>query len=825
MSERYPELDWSRNRPVEMFAGPDRSRQWLMRSLRRAPGFTAAAVLILTLGIGAVVTMFAVYRAVVIDPVSLPDADRVVSIAREKRDPQVPTALSWQRVQSIRRAASAFVAAGAYNEEPLSLTGPGQRPRELRGLRVSAGFFEALRVRAATGRLLLAADDIPHGPAVCVVSYEAWASVFGGADLVGRVIVLNGRPTEVVGILEPRLSAPWGNREVILPRVFDDSQVAPEAVSAGASYLSVVARLAPGRSVAQANDDLRPISRQFSVDFAGRSDTINGLEVVPLASIVTANRGPTLALLLGAVVVVLLVACANAAALVLSRLASRQREIAVRQALGASRVAIVRHLVSEVVAIALAAGAGGLAVAAIAVPAIGAVLGGALPPGVALDLDRAAFGAAACAVAAVIVLAGVIPSIQAIRGPTGGVASFARGLSEAAGTRRFRQVLVTVEVALSAFLLVGAVVFTASLRTALRTPVGFDPAGVAAASVTLPADSYGTPESQRAFFVNVLERLERTPRVKSAAIVFGLPFADGNWVSPYVIAGRAVPPPAARRRAGLRIVTEGYLAVTRATLVAGRFFSAADRAGAQAVCVVNESFARREFGNASPLGAAVLRGRDADQRFEIVGVIGDVRTNGPNADAPDELFLPFRQVARSNASLVVRMEGDPESSAPLLQTAVADVDRDLPISGFTTMEQALASTVGPERILARLSGLFAAAALVLASVGLYAVLAHSVTTRTTEIGIRMAIGAGRRSILGLIVMGAMRLVTIGVVSGLVAAAAASRLVASQVHGIGARDPFVYVAVIVAFALVGAAASLVPAFRAMRVDPMVSLTVS
>jgi len=376
------------------------------------------------------------------------------------------------------------------------------------------------------------------------------------------------------------------------------------------------------------------------------------------------------------------------------------------------------------------------------------------------------------------------------------------------------------EVALSSGLLVGAALFLTSLSYVQHLPVGFDLSGLAAAAVILPADTYPTPERQGAFFDDVLDRL--TPKVARAAIAFGLPFAGDNFVSPYVIRGRAIPPPAARRRAGLRIVTEEYLTVMRIRLVAGRFFSAADRAGAQPVCVVNESFSRHEFGNRSPLGAVVLRGRDADQRFEIVGVVADVRTNGPTADPPDELFLPFRQVARPNAWLLVRTNGRPETAAPLLQSAVAAAARDLAISGFTTMEAARALTVGPERLLAGLATVFGVLALLLAAIGLYAVLAQSVAARTGEIGIRIAIGAGRWSIGRLVLTGALRLVGMGMLVGLTGAMAMSRIIAAQLHGISGRDPTVYAVVAGLFVVVAIGAAVLPARRATRVDPLVCL---
>jgi putative ABC transport system permease protein len=373
------------------------------------------------------------------------------------------------------------------------------------------------------------------------------------------------------------------------------------------------------------------------------------------------------------------------------------------------------------------------------------------------------------------------------------------------------------------FLLVGASLFITSLTRALRLPVGFEPAGVAAGEVTLPASRYDGPERQRAFFLDALERVRRSPRVTAAAIVFGLPFAADNYVSPYVVAGQPVKPPAERRRAGLRIVTEDYFAVMGIRLLQGRVFTANDRAGAQQVCVINASFARREFAGRSPIGAVVLRGRDANQPFEIVGVVDDVRTNGPTNPVPDELFLPFRQVPRANGAIVVRAASRPDALAPVLQSAVSAIDADLPVAGFATLEAQLAATLGPERILAQLAAAFAVVAVLLAAVGVYAMMAHAVAARAPEIGLRMAIGADRAAILQLVVLTAARLVLPGIAIGLTAALLASRVIASQLHGISAVDPYVFSGVALGFSLVGLLASLVPALRASRVDPQSALT--
>jgi putative ABC transport system permease protein len=468
----------------------------------------------------------------------------------------------------------------------------------------------------------------------------------------------------------------------------------------------------------------------------------------------------------------------------------------------------------------------GIALARLALATIDSRLGSVLPPGAALHLDATAWAIAGAVAGIAALLVGIFPALQITRSADGSLdTSFARGLSESAATQGMRRLLVTAEVALSAFLLVGAALFIGSLDRALRVPVGFEPDGLAAGEITLPSARYAGAERQRAFFFDVLERVQRQPRVIGAAIVFGVPFAPDNYVSPYVIAGQPIPPPAERRRAGLRIVSEDYFTVMGSRLLQGRAFTAADRAGAQQVCIINASLAKRQFAARSPLGAVVLRGRDADQRFEIVGVVDDIKTNGPTNPAPDELFLPFRQVPRPNASMVIRTASRPDTIAPALQSAVFAVDPDLPVAGFATITDQLAATLGPEQILAQLTAAFAVVALLLAGVGLYAVLAHAVAARAPEIGIRMAVGADRPAILRLVIAGALRLVVPGIAIGLLAAVGASHLVTAQLHEISPRDPFVYAGVAIGFAAIGLFASAVPALRASRVDPVITLNAS
>ena len=793
-----------------------------MRQFQRSPGFTMTAILTLAVGIAAMVAMFSTYSRAVLNPVTLSEPETLISIySANYKTSFVPPTLSWPRFESLRGGTSVFSQLGAYSPDSVNLSGMGDTPPEqLRALRISGNFLGAIRVVPFRGRLFTPEDDARNGPAVCILSWELAQSRFGGPGAVGSNIQLNGKPTEVVGVVGP-MSPPWSDRQIFLPRVFEDSGIPPQSIATGATYLEVVGRLRPGTAVRDAETQVRAVSRDYSSRFQGRSDAANELQVRPFLETVVGKRRGVFVALLGAVVLVLLVSCANTSALFLSRLASREREIAVRQALGAGRTRIVAGLLRESLELALAAGALGIAVAELMLRVAQATFSAELPAGLNLEMSSGAAGVAIVTVLLCAVLVGLIPALHVTRRSTSSpLLAFARGASEGAAARRFRAILVIVEVALSVFLLIGAGLLIASLNRLQRTSPGFEPAGVAAAFANLPAERYATPERQAAFFLDVIERLRNQPQVTGAAVVFGLPFHDDNFASTYAISGRPIPPPPERARAGLRMVSEDYFQVMRMRILAGRRFAITDRAGAPGVCIVNESLARRQFPGRSPLGQVIRRGREADQRFEIVGIVADVKTNGLRSATPDEIFYPFRQLQRANAAIVARTNGDPARLRPIFESTVSAVDSEQPLSRFAPMEERLAGTLGGERALASLTGAFAFLALALASVGLYAVLAQNVAARTVEIGIRLAIGAEPVAVVRLVLRQGMRLAVIGIAAGLISAVVAARILAAQLFEVSPRDPLVYVSVSAIFGAVATLASLAPALRASRVDPLI-----
>jgi putative ABC transport system permease protein len=794
----------------------------MFRSIVRNPRSYVAAALTLATGIGAVVGMFSVYNALVLDPMRVPRPQELVAItAANPSIPNVPAALSWIRFDNNLRRARAFRNIAAYDLDSASFVAPGQPPEQLAVLRVSQQFFDVLEIQPQLGRTFTPDEDLPNGPDVCILSHEMWQSRFGGRAMVGTTLNLNGRAVEVVGILPARFTQPWSGQQLFVPRLFETSTLLPENVQGGSSYLSVIARLSPAISVQQAQAELDGLAADYAVSFAGRTDAANGTAVAPFLEGLVAGQRQTLGILLGAVAAVLLVACANASTLFLGRLLSRQRETAVRQGLGASRARIVRQFLLESLGLTLVAGVLGIAIAWGILRAVTVWLGAAQPAPTVLAIDERALGVAALTVIATAVLVGLLPAMYVTRPAMTPLATFGRGASTTPSARRVRALLVVGEVALSCLLLIGAALLIASLFRLQRANPGFDVHGTAAGLVTLSQDRYPTPERQAAFATDAVDRLLQVPGVLGAAAVFGLPLGDEFSFHQYVVAGRPVPPPSERQRAGIRLVTEGYFDLMRIHLKSGRLFSARDRQGAPQVCIVNEAFARRNF-DGNPIGQSILRGREANLRYEIVGVVGDVWTYGLQTPVVEEVFYPLRQLPWPQFALIVRADGDASALRRTLEGAASAVDPTQPLASFATMAHRLDQTWGAERTMASLTMAFAAIALLMALVGLYAVLAQSVASRAAEIGVRVALGAGRHQVVRLVLAYGMGIVVSGIAVGLVAAAGAGSFLSARLYGVDARDPWLFGGVALLFTLVALAACAGPSLKAANLDPVRAL---
>ncbi len=794
-----------------------------LRALRANPGFSLVAILTIAVGIAANTALFSVYDRLVLNPVTIHDPASLVAIWTS--NPQMnlnAPAVSWPHYEVIRDRARSFATVGISAFDNFTLTGNGD-PEQLNGQRVSASFLPTLGVAPALGRNFTPDEDVPNGPAVCILSGELWQSRFGSrASLVGETITLNGQPWQVVGIMPPHLTPPFAQVQVLAPRVFEVGGLTPLQVQNGAGYAQPIARLAPGVTLARASAELAEIDRGYREQYATRLDANNAS--LP-RSFVAALVGPleaTFDTLLGAVGFVLLIACANVASLFLGRVTKRQREIAVRQSLGAAQRQIVTQFLLESLVFSSVAGAVGVLLALWVLSAIQPFVASQLPPNAVVTLNGRALLFTAGVTIATTLLVGLVPALQASRTHIVDVLKdSARGSSgEKAG--RFRSALIVVEVALSVILLVGSSLLLLSFVRLQRTAPGFEPKGAASAFVGVPVGRYTTPAQRADFFGRVVDALRARPEVSHAAAAVGLPMSGFNPRSPYSVAGRPVPPLPQRPIVGLAIVSDDYFETMGIRLAAGRAFNASDRENAPGVCIVNESFARRLFPGESPLGKVLLRGPAANIRAEIVGVIHDVKTNGLNSPAPEEIYYPMRQLGQPGMGVVARTTGDAAALQALIRAAVSSVDPDQPISFFVTLESNVAQSLGAQRIVASLTAAFAVLALVLSAVGLYSVLAYVVSQRTSELGIRMALGAQPSQVVALVMRSGLTLVAVGLALGVAASAAVAHAIRTLLYDVGPLDPVVYAAVAVGFTAVASLACFIPSLRASRIDPLQAL---
>jgi predicted permease len=793
-----------------------------VRALQKSPAFTLVAVVTIAIGIGANTTLFSVYDRLVLNPVTIPDPSSLVAIWTNNTALNFNApALSWSRYEDIRDHARSFSSLGISAFDNFTLTGNGE-PDQLNSQRISATFLPTLGVLPAHGRNFTADEDMPNGPAVCIISHELWQTRFGGrGSLVGENITLNGQPWQVVGILPPHLSPPFSQVQVFAPRVFEIGGLTPVQIQAGAGYAQPIARLKPGVSLVQAAAELAALSRSYKEAFAAKLDANNTSEPRMFVAALVGNLEPAFYTLIAAVSFVLLIACANVASLFLGRLTARHKEIAVRQSLGATRSQVVRQFLIESLMFSLVAGALGVLLGLWSLSAIQSTIASQLPPNTTLTLNWRAliFTGGATLISALLI--GLAPALQASKTRLVDVLKdSARGSSSERGGR-FRAALIVGEVALSVVLLVGSALLLMSFVKLQQMPPGFEPRGAAAAFVGVPLTRYPTTSQQARFFNDVVERLRTSPAVTAAAASIGLPLG-GNARAPYSVGGRQILPLPQRPLAGFAIVSEEYFRLMNIRFVEGRAFRPDDREGVPNVCIVNETFARHIFPGESALGKTLLRGGNADIKSEIVGVIHDVKTNGLNAPVPDEVYYAMRQLGRPGMNVIARTSGDPAALQAIIRDAVAAVDKDQPISFFATLEANVATSLGTQRIVASLTTVFAALAFAMAVVGLYSVLAYAVSQRTAEIGIRMALGAQSAQVVRLVMRSGLRLVAVGLVLGLAAAAGAARIIQTLLFDVRPLEPLVYAAVAATFAVVAALACLLPSLRASRIDPMIAL---
>jgi putative ABC transport system permease protein len=790
------------------------------RVLAKAPGFTLVAVFVTALGIGANTAIFSVVNAVLLRPLPYEQPERLVRAygVHEKRG-VTSMSISFLNFSDLREQGTTFDGLAAYSDTTSALTGAGA-PEQVAAVQSSGELFEVLGARAALGRTLSRADERPGGAPVAVISHGTWQRRYGGDPaIVGRAVMLDGKPLTVVGVLRPDFQFLFANEpaEFFVPL---DPKGDME-VQRGAGFLEVVGRLKEGVTLEQAADEARAVAARLA-EAHPEENMGRGFRLAGAHEEMVGSLRPTLLVLLAAVGFVLLIACANVANLLLVRASRRGRELAIRVALGAGRGRVVRQLLTESLLLSTLGGAAGLLFAMWGVALISSFVPSDVPRFGEAGLDPAVLLFTLAASVLTGVVFGLAPALQASRVDLNeSLKEGGRGSTEG-GKGRVRAALVIAEVAVSLVLLVGAGLLVKSFVRLRATDPGLDPRGVLTAAVALPETRYSKDEQITGFYERVLGRVAALPGVEASAAVMPLPLGDSNMSTTFYVGGRPDPGPGAQPSSAARVITPDYLRAMGIPLVRGRAFTERDTAEAPMVILINEELARQHFPGEDPLGKRLVLGLN-DIDGEIVGVVGSVRHRRLSTAAGPEYYVPLRQVPFGSLSLVVRARtDDPAQLAASLRAAVGEIDRELPVYRVRTMGALVAESVARQRFSMTLLAAFAALALVLAAVGVFSVMSFLVTQRTHEIGIRMALGAQARDILRMVVGGGMTLTVAGVSVGLLAAFGLTRLMSSLLYEVSATDPYVFAGVALLLALVALAACLVPALRATKVDPMEAL---
>ncbi|HUE89861.1 MAG TPA: ABC transporter permease [Vicinamibacterales bacterium] len=790
---------------------------YAFRTLRRQPTFVAVALLTLALGIGANTAIFSVIKTVVLNPLPYEEPERIavvweVSPEGNQDRVSVPTFEDWKR--EIR----AFESLAAYRHVDFSHSGSGD-PRNVPGVRATPALFDVLRANAHLGRTLRPEESVVGADRVVVISHGFWERVLGANPaVVGRTITLDTLPFTVVGVMPPGFEFPTATAvDVWTPLAFDPKDV--HGRSRRARSLMVVGRLAPGATMQQAQSEISVLAGRIATEFADSSAGWDARVVAAHEQLVAASR-PALLVLMGAVGFLLLIVCANMANLLLARLASRRREVAVRVALGADKWDVARPIMAESLLLSIGGGALGLVAAAIGVRVLTTLPDARLPRVDQIHLDGWVLFFTAVVSLAVALGFGMIPALHASR------TNLRSNLSESAGTtgspyaRHVLGGLVIVEVALALVLLVGAGLMTRSFSKLLQVDPGFESSNIVGAQVLLPITKYRDRQNLVRFYEDVIERLRQSPGVTNASAVSTLPMSEvGQAMAlPFTVEGQ--PPPAAEDPlADVRIVAPGYFETMKIRLLDGRFLDDRDAQQAARTSVINETMRRRYFPDRSPIGQII---QNPHGRSEVVGVVADVRNQGLDSEPRKQVYLPLRQSPTPGMAVVARAERDPLSLGRTIQDIIWSVDAEQPIYQLSTMDQILARAVFLPRLSTTLLATFALAALLLAALGIYGVLSYSVTQRTREIALRMALGSTGGGTVGLVVQHSLLLIAIGAVAGLVAAVLLARAMAGILYGIGPFDVPSFSLAALVLVLAGLAAAALPALRATRVDPMVAL---
>jgi putative ABC transport system permease protein len=791
------------------------------RTLWKAPGFTLVAVATLALGIGANTAIFSVINAILLRPLPYPEAERLVFLTEWSE--QVPEmSFSVANLKDVRDQNTVFESLVGANGQNFILTGAGGEAERLNGRQVTSGMFATLGKQPILGRPFGAEDEKPGAAGVALLGEGFWERHFGrDPGVVGRPLVLSGETFTIVGVMPKTLHGSWKTTEVFTPLLRLEDKIGGEGNRGNHPGIYVIGRLKPGVDTARARTEIKTIAERLAERYPN-SNAKQSMTVEPLLDAVVGEMRPALMLLLGAVALVLLIACANVANLLLSRAAERQREIAVRLALGATRSRLLRQLLTESVLLSLLGGVVGVVLAFVGLKGLVASLPGNVPRAdeVGIDVSVLAFTAA---VAILTGLAfGIVPAWRTLSTRLHEPLKEAGRGSVGPGHHRVRSALVVAEVSMALVLLVGAGLLLRSFFRVLQADAGFRAEGVVTASVPLSPATYGEHPKRAALLERLLEAAKSQPGVEAVAATIPL---LGGWQSSFSVEGRPEPPPGQRPSADIARVSPGYFAVMGIRVLEGRVFETRDRTDAPRVCIVDERFARTHWPGESPLGKRVKFGgldNKNEPWMEVVGRVAHVKNYGVDEESRVELYLPFLQSSASGLTLLVRTGSTRSAVAVGLRAALGSVDRDLPVYAIRPLGEIVAERSAERRLAAQLISVFAAVALTLAAVGIYGVMSYAVAQRTQEIGIRMALGAEQEHVLQMVLRNGAALTLLGIGIGLAAALGLGRLITSLLFETSASDPPTFSLVPLLLLAVALLACYLPARRAARVDPVTAL---
>jgi putative ABC transport system permease protein len=796
------------------------------RMLRKNIGFTVVAVLTLALAIGANTAIFSVIDAVLLRPLPYQNSDQLLSITTSNVQKGIKgLAVSFTKVTRVKEQTRTLQSIGAAFPIDTSFSNQST-PEQLPASLATANLFELLGITPSLGRAFRPEEDREGGADVAIISDVFWHSHFGAAaHIIGRTLSLDGKSVTIVGVLPANFHFPFQQPEpdVWFPRVFDNPALGPVRIRSGASYLTVYARLRPGETLERCQAELEAINANYKQDFPGYVDASNyALDAVSLKESLVGPMRASLLVLLAAVGFVLMIGCTNIASMLLARSTTRQREIAIRQALGASRGRLMRQLLTESVLLSALGGILGVALAGACLSPLRLFPPGTIPRANEISLDGGVliFSILLCVVTGIAF--GLAPSMLVSRGDLhvtlkeGG-----RSGNEGRKNRTSRAALVVVEVAVAVVLVTGAGLLMKSFGKLTHVNPGFDSSQVMTFTMTLPQGRYPQPPQLAEFYRRLVGSVQSLPGVQSAGLSSFLPLAGALRYVYFCPEGIVCQGIGKDPVIAIRQITPDYLKTMRIPVLRGRVFNDRDIAGVSPVVIINDTVAKTHFPNQDPIGKHLANSRDMIQ-MEIVGVVGDVKFTGLNAPYIPEMYLPQAQDPFATMNLVVRSSSSPQGLVAAVRQKVADLDPDLPFTQVSSMSDVVSASVAQPRLTTQFTGFFAALALLLTAIGIYGVLAYSVTQRTRELGIRMALGASRGEILTMVVRQGMRLVISGLAIGLVVSLIATRLLATLLFGISARDPLTFGAVTLLLMAVALLAAYFPARRASMVDPIIAL---